>query len=183
MIEDKDLYTTRLALEPLAHRHARATFPDWGEPDLYRFIPQEPPESLSVLSERFRRLESRRSPDGQQVWLNWMIRLKSEGRYAGLVEISEDELGTASLAYFVFKPFWRRGIATEACLRIIEYLRDERGIHKVVAELDTRNIASIQLLTKLSFSRVGYRREADTFKGVISDEYRYERYLADAISR
>lgn len=175
---DKVLTTNRLDLEPLVSSHADATFADWSDPGLYGFIPTDPPANVAALRERYQQLESRRSPDGEEVWLNWMIRVRATGRYVGLVEVSVDRWGSAYLAYFVFAPEQRRGIATEACQRVIAYLRDECGATRVVAEMDTRNQASIHLIEALGCKRTGYSQAVDHFKGASSDEYRYERDLS-----
>jgi RimJ/RimL family protein N-acetyltransferase len=46
-----------------------------------------------------------------------------------------------------------------------------------VAEMDTRNAASISLAEVLGFERVGTTLGADHFKGSVSDEHRYELHV------
>ena len=45
----------------------------------------EPPPSLEWLRARFARLESRRSPNANEQWLNWVIRLPTS-ELAGYVQ-------------------------------------------------------------------------------------------------
>jgi RimJ/RimL family protein N-acetyltransferase len=44
----------------------------------------------------------------------------------------------------------------------------------LAANMDTRNLASIKLVESLGFKRTAFIPNADTFKGMTSDEYRYE---------
>jgi|AGTN01.1.fsa_nt_gi Acetyltransferases, including N-acetylases of ribosomal proteins len=171
--EDKVLETERLLLEPLRPDHAQATFRFWSDPALYRFIPGDPPPSLAWLVERYQRLSTRLAPDGSELWLNWMIKARGGDRFLGLVEASVDQEKCATLAYFVFQPFWRRGIAIEACVRVFRCLREECGITMLTADIDTRNTASIRLAQRLGLVYCRETRAVDFFKGTRSDEYRY----------
>lgn len=167
------LETQRLALEPLRRSHAAELFEVLADERLYRFIPQRPPESLDALGARFARLETRRSPRGDEVWLNWAVRLRPEGRLVGRVEATLRQDRTAFLAYEIGVLFWGRGLATEACRRVVEALFVDFGAEVIVADVDTRNAASLRLLERLGFERGAVTVGADHFKGSASDEVRY----------
>jgi ribosomal-protein-alanine N-acetyltransferase len=141
---------------------------------LYQFIPQEPPATPQALEDRYHFLSARRSPDGREAWLNWAVRERGSGDYAGTLEATVYDKGTAIISYMVFVPYQRRGIAAEACGRLLEHLFDDYRVGVVAAEIDTRNAASIALVESLGFERVGFQKDADRFKGSASDEYRYE---------
>ena len=81
--------------------------------------------------------------------------------------------GTALIAYMIFTPFQRRGLAREGCAAVLAELASAWGVRTAVAEIDTRNAASVALVESLGFARVATVREADVFKGASSDEYRY----------
>ena len=168
------LETARLLLEPLAPAHAAALYPALRDPRLYTFIPQEPPASEQALRERYTRLATRRSPDGSEVWLNWALRRRDGGDYAGLVEATVYADRTATLAYTVFVPFQRQGYAREGCARVLQHLFEAYRVTRVAAEIDTRNVASLSLVASLGFRRVAVTPNADFFKDAPSDEYRYE---------
>ena len=78
-VEETTLETERLLLEPLMPEHAALLFEDLADERLYRFIPTDTPESAEALERRYRKLSSRRSPDGSEVWLNFAMRLREEG--------------------------------------------------------------------------------------------------------
>jgi len=172
VLGERVLETERLRMEPLSESHAADLFPLLSDPRLYAFVPQDPPEDLEALASRYRFLESRRSPEGDEEWLNWAVRSKTEGNCVGTVQVTIRPDRRAQLAYEVGVPYWRRGVATEACTRLIQALFDE-GILEIWAELDTRNVASIRLLERLGFARGALRRKADHFKGSDSNEWTY----------
>jgi [ribosomal protein S5]-alanine N-acetyltransferase len=171
---EERLETPRLLLEPILPAHAPVLYESMQEERLYRFIPQDPPETLEALTDRYDFLSARRSPDGREAWLNWAVRERDSGDYAGTLETTVYPEATAIIAYMVFVPFQRRGFAAEACERLLEHLFEGYRVNMVAAEIDTRNAASIALVESLGFERVGFQKDADHFKGATSDEYRYE---------
>jgi [ribosomal protein S5]-alanine N-acetyltransferase len=156
------LETSRLLLEPLVESHAVHIYRQLQDERLYQFIPQEPPISLQVLQTRYRTLSSRLSPDGQEAWLNWAVSLRQFGTYIGTLEATVYANQTAAIAYMIFPPFWQQGYAKDYQVNI------------VAAQIDTRNVASIELIKSLGFKRVFTKENADFFKGCVSHEYRYE---------
>ncbi|HEX5849300.1 MAG TPA: GNAT family N-acetyltransferase [Rubrobacter sp.] len=168
------LETGRLLLEPILPAHAPALYERMQEERLYRFIPQDPPNTPQALENRYEFLSARRSPDGREAWLNWAVREKRSGDYVGTLEATVEASEPAFIAYMVFAPYQRQGFAAEACGRLLEHLFADYGVGVVAAEIDTRNVASIALVESLGFERVGFQKDADRFKGSTSDEYRYE---------
>ncbi len=67
---ERVIESDRLLLEPLRLRHAKHLFPLLSDPQIYSFIPQDPPASLRQLQARFKQLETRHSPKGDETWLN-----------------------------------------------------------------------------------------------------------------
>lgn len=175
MVQDKMIESPRLTFEPLVPSHASRLYEPFLDPELYLYIPQEPPVSLERLAARYALLEARRSPDGVEVWLNWAIRLRNSDCYVGVIQATVFPDRSAQAAYFIFRPHWRRGYAKEACARILEHLAMDYGVERVWADVDTRNVASIRLLESLGFQREKLTVSADFFKGSSSDEFRYAR--------
>ena len=164
----------RLVMEPLLPAHAASLYDLLRDKRLYEFIPKNPPASPQALEARYLALSSRRSPDGREAWLNWALRASRSGDYVGVLEATVHENLTAEIAYMVFAPFQRQGLAAEACSRLLAHLFEDYGVSIAAAEIDTRNVASIALVESLGFERVAFHEEADHFKGSSSDEYRYE---------
>jgi [ribosomal protein S5]-alanine N-acetyltransferase len=167
------LPAVRFRLEPLAEHHAAVMFEGLSDPIAYRYIPQEPPSQVEELAARYKWLERRRSPDGSEAWLNWPlidITNKAHGYVQATVDLASKE---AAIAYFIFPSSQRQGYAKEALCALLPALRDAYGIVRFNAEIDTRNQASIRLVESLGFELVRHVKNADEFKGSISDEVHY----------
>jgi ribosomal-protein-alanine N-acetyltransferase len=166
------LQTPNLVLEPLKPAHADEIFPHLSDPALYTYVPQDPPADIERVRARYARLEHGRSADGQDLWLNWVI--KDKARIAGTVQATVVPDRTALIAYERYAPFAHKGVAAEAVGAMIAHLKDELETRVVRALVDTRNAPSIRLLERLGFERKRTIKDADHFKGATSDEYEYE---------
>jgi RimJ/RimL family protein N-acetyltransferase len=145
----KTIRASSLLLEPQVSAHAREMFAVLGDPALYEFE-NEPPQSEESLAARYVRLESRRSPDGAQAWLNWVIRLPSGG-LAGYVQATVLRDGVAMVAYELGSRYWRQGIGSTAVAAVLGELREHYAVEYFVAVLKARNHRSSGLLRKLGF--------------------------------
>ncbi len=141
------LLTARLLLEPVRSEHAASLFAPLQDPRLYTYIPDDPPTSLEALQDRYRRWERRISPDGREVWLNWIARALASGEWVGTFQATITEDHQALLAYMIFPSYQRQGFACEGCLSVIEHLVERYGVKFIAAEIDMRNASSIALLT------------------------------------
>jgi [ribosomal protein S5]-alanine N-acetyltransferase len=177
------LHTARLQLEPQREAHADALFPLLCDARLYAHIPQQPPPSLQALHERLARLSGRRAPEGDALWLNWVMRGAAEGACIGRVQATVRSDAPAYLAYEVFPAHWQQGYATEACTGVIRWLIDALRIQHFMAEVDSLNEPSLRLLGRLGFQRASLRAAADHFKGRSSDEWTCRLTAADFMRR
>lgn len=167
------LSTPRLYLAPQLADHAVVMMQVLGDARVHAFIPSDPPVAEAVLRERFARLASRLSPDGREYWLNWVVFRGSEA--VGTVQATVVPVEKrADIAYLFHPHFWGFGYATEAVAKMLEHLSDDLHVACFAAAIDTRNQASQKLVERLGFVRVGETKGTDTFKGSVSDEYRYE---------
>ncbi len=171
-MDSSPFYTARLCLEPLVRQHAAAFYPLLQDERIYQFIPQTPPGSLEELERRYELLERRASPDGEEKWLNWALRLRSNQHYIGQLQATVLGDGTGLISYQLLSVYWGQGYAHEACTWLLRELAT-MNVDVVRAEVDTRNLASIRLLDRLGFKRVRFTANADWFKGASSHEYTY----------
>ena len=121
-----------------------------SDPAIYQYE-NEPPASVDWLRARFSRLESRRSPDGSEQWLNWVIRLPSS-ELAGYVQATVHRDGRAAIAYVLASRYWGRGMATHAVKAMIGELRTRHGAGSLCAVFKQRNVRSQRLLERLGFT-------------------------------
>ncbi len=164
----QELESERLILEVLRPGHAAELFSVLQDPEMYRYIPGNPPVSEEELLERYTRQAAHSDAEG--VWLNWILRLKADGRCIGYVQATIPASPPALLAYQVSSLHWGRGYAFEACSVALAHLAEAWMVSEIHAEVDTRNAASIRLAERLGFLRRDFRQGADFFKDALSDE-------------
>lgn len=142
-----------VTLEPQLASHASELYPVIGDPSLYEFIDNKEPASEAALRERLTRLESRRSPDGTEHWLNWVVR-NAAGEVVGYVQATVTSDQSAEIAYVLGRAHWRKGYAYAACSAMNRELRSSYGVKRLTATLDPANAASVALLRKLGLSLI-----------------------------
>jgi RimJ/RimL family protein N-acetyltransferase len=141
-----------LTLEPQTTAHAEPMFAVLSDPAIYEYE-NEPPASREWLRERFAKLESRRSADGSEQWLNWVIRLPTS-ELIGYVQATVHADGHAGIAYELASAYWGRGLARRAVDAMIAELGACYRVHTVSAVLKERNWRSLRLLQRLGFTPV-----------------------------
>src|SRR5436190_10849029 len=140
----------RIELDPQTVSHAAEMFAVLSDPAIYEYE-NEPPRSLEWLQERFRKLESRRSADGTQHWLNWVIRVQGTG-LVGYVQATVYPDGRAAIAYELASRYWDRWFASEAVLTIIPVLAEDYAVRRLTAVFKQANHRSQRLLARMGFS-------------------------------
>jgi len=159
------LVTTRLRLEPLVAAHADALYPILVDPRQLEFLDGPGPSSLEALRERYRKLESRRSADGTEWWLNWALVPLVPGRTAiGFVQATVQADQRAWVAYEVGHAWWGQGYATEATRAMVEHLVARYRVTQCMASIDARHLRSRRLVERLGFREaVGDVQPGDVF--------------------
>lgn len=100
----------------------------------------------------------------------------------GIARLSDDALiGTATLfnlsfdhrraeiGYGLDRAEWGNGYMQEALRALIDFAFTELGLHRIEADVDPRNAASIKTVGRLGFKREGYLRERWHVSGEIQD--------------
>jgi ribosomal-protein-alanine N-acetyltransferase len=86
----------------------------------------------------------------------YFLRLRGSGELVGVVNISEIVLGafrSGYLGYYVFAPHQRQGLMTEGLSLVLDDALRRRGLHRLEANLQPGNEASIRLVARLGFPR------------------------------
>jgi RimJ/RimL family protein N-acetyltransferase len=121
----------------------------------------------------------RRNADADPV-LNFA--LEHDGALAGAcgLTIGEPALaraGDASIGYWVGRPFWRRGIATEAVTLLAEHAFAELGVRRLWANIMADNVPSGRVLARAGFvSEATLRAALVDRDGGVHDEQIYVRF-------
>jgi ribosomal-protein-alanine N-acetyltransferase len=146
----RELRADSLTLEPQLAVHADEMFAVLSDPAIYEYE-NKPPPSIEWMRERFGKLESRRSANGHEQWLNWVIRLPHSG-LVGYVQATVRADGRAAIAYEMSSAYWGRGLARQAVQAMMTELVDHYGVHRMTAVLKRGNRRSLRLLERLGFT-------------------------------
>jgi RimJ/RimL family protein N-acetyltransferase len=139
-----------LVLEPLTVAHAPEMFEVLRDPLTHLYIDHPPPPSVDHLRAVYKQLETRKSPDGRQLWLNWVVRVPGQPSM-GYVQATVVSQGRAWVAYLLASKHWGQGHAYAAMQAMLGYLGPSCGVGLYMATVEAGNQRSIRLLQRLGF--------------------------------
>lgn len=120
---------------------------------IYEFIGGAP-DTLESLTARYERQVVGRSPDGSELWFNWIVRTADDLVAIGYVQATarseQAEFDTAELAWVVAPLLQGQGFATESVTAVLTWLR-ACGISRFVAHINPAHDASMRLARRLGF--------------------------------
>lgn len=105
----------------------------------------------------------------------WGIALKSNNRIIGTSTIfhADEKHRRAEIGYALNREFWGKGYVTEALNSLFRFAFEELKLHRIEADVDPRNAASIKILEKFGFQKEGYLRERWFSGDEIQDAFFY----------
>ena len=152
------IHTAHLLLRPFMTGDAPAMFRNWtSDPMVTRYLSWQPHDSLAhtekVLSDWLRCY-------GSDSYYHWGIAY--EGELVGAISVVRwnEANEEAELGYCLSRRFWGRGIMTEALQRVMRYLFDTVGFHRIVAKHAVANGASGRVMRKAGLRFEGIHAEA-----------------------
>ena len=153
------LETERLVLEPLLPAHADEMFPILNDARLHEFTGGTP-ATLAELRVRYGLLNGRRSPDGKEGWLNWVIRARETAAAVGSVQatIVGNE---ASVAWVIGAEWQGRGFATEAATALVSHLLADPTIFSVRALIADGHVASERVAERAGLQVTGELKDGE----------------------
>ena len=141
-----NLQTKRLQLRPIEAKYLNDYFEFYQLDSVCQYLPNEPwtPENKTENFES--NLSSTNLENGSKLLLSVIYQEKA----IGVVFIMPDEMIDTFEIGYVFNPtFSKQGFAFEAVSATFDYLFKIIKAHRVFANLDTRNLASMKLCEKL----------------------------------
>jgi [ribosomal protein S5]-alanine N-acetyltransferase len=95
-------------------------------------------------------------------WIQLAIIRSEDDLHIGDIYLNFDE-SSISIGYTIDADFHRQGYGYEILVELLKYLKDNFKQKSILAKVFIPNIASINLLHKLKFKRVGTIKKDDTF--------------------
>jgi RimJ/RimL family protein N-acetyltransferase len=86
----------------------------------------------------------------------WATVLKDEQKYVGCCGLrAAPKESAAHLGYYLARPYWGRGFASEASTAFIDLAFTRLGLSRLLADVDEGNAVSRHILEKFGFNLVG----------------------------
>jgi RimJ/RimL family protein N-acetyltransferase len=165
--------TRRLRLRPLCSGDTSELLAYRGRPDVCRYLPFEPMDE-HVLTARLAGELGRREITAEGQGLTLGVELAVSRRLVGDVVLffrSAQHAG-GEIGYVFHPDFGRQGYAAEACAAVLNLAFDSShglGLHRVVARMDVRNVASARTASRLGMRLEAHHRSCEMFKGAWAD--------------
>jgi aminoglycoside 6'-N-acetyltransferase len=173
------LRTARLTLRRFRAEDAAALAAYRSDPDVARFQGWESP-FLEEQAAAFIAELAGTHPDTAGEWFQLAVTETATGELVGDVGMGPDgdDPRLARIGFTVAPARQGRGLATEAVTAVLDHLFRVRGKHRVAADCDVRNTASVALLERVGMRREAHHLASSWWKGEWTDEYVYA-VLAD----
>ncbi len=116
---------------------------------------------LQNLSEAKTVLDGMYNEFRNKTHFQWGIFLKIENKVIGTCTLLHYDLqnSRAEISYTLAHDYWGHGFMTEALTVLLAYAFTTIRLHRIEADVDPRNTASLRVLEKLGFQREGLLRE------------------------
>ncbi|GAA3927519.1 GNAT family N-acetyltransferase [Actinoplanes auranticolor] len=166
------LTTDRLVLRRFRPADAETLAAYRTDPAVARYQSWDSPYSLDRA--RYA-IESMAAADPDQPgWFQYAVEVTATRTHIGDVGVNlHDNRMQAEIGYTVAPRWQGHGYATEAVRAVLEHLFRVKGLHRVSAECDARNVASYRVLERTGFRREGLLRQHTWIKGEWTDDLRY----------
>lgn len=138
----------------------------FSDPEVARFLAISRHENRAD-TERF--LEG--IHDGYRTGSLFQWGIEHGGRLAGTCTLGGIDWTNrrAEIGFALARAAWGQGLMPDALTALIDHAFDELQLHRIEADADPRNSASLRLLERLGFRREGYLRERYFKDGEIQD--------------
>lgn len=164
--------TERLYIRKLIMADAEEILQIFSDPDVTKYW-SSPAMTGIKDAERF----IRETQDGfkDRRLLEWGLIMKEQGALIGTCAYSgwEKLHKRAEIGFALNRAFWGKGYMRECLSVFIPFGFSSLGLHRIEADVDPRNNASIKLLELFGFKKEGYLRERYHLNGEVHDAVIY----------
>ncbi|WP_019528556.1 GNAT family N-acetyltransferase [Dasania marina] len=151
--------TKRLLLREIAESDLDHIYAIYSNPSVIRYTGDtlwtEKEEAVEFIEGAHEGLE-------EESLFGWCVELKETKRVIGTCALFDCELEkrVAEISYEILPDYWRQGLTSELLPPLIEFGFKALDLNRINAFADSRNTASIKLLTSNHFKNEGLMRES-----------------------
>lgn len=106
----------------------------------------------------------------------WYFAIALEGKTIGVISATRGEnvhVRTAEIGYYIARPYWKKGIGTQALKQLCATMFENTNIVRLFAEPFSHNHASCRILEKAGFVQEGILRKNAYKNGEVLDMTMY----------
>jgi ribosomal-protein-alanine N-acetyltransferase len=165
------LETERLVLREMDLSDIEDVYQIYAEPEVTRYYDLDTFTNLEQAEALITRQQARfQKKEG----IRWGITFKDENVVVGTIGMMiVAHLRLGGIGYDLGRPYWRRGIMSEALQVVIGFGFEQARVERIQALVMPGNEASGKLLEKLGFVDKGILREHAFFKGEFQDLHNF----------
>jgi len=164
--------TSRLSLRQITAQDVDDFYEIYSNPEVMRYWSTPPLPDKQAASKLIDEIQ-----DGfrRRQMLKWGIALRADDSLIGSVTLFHPDFThrRVELGYALGRAHWRQGYMGETLRAVLGYAFDTLNFHRIEADVDPRNGASVRTLERLGFKREGYLRERWQVNGEIQDAFFY----------
>jgi RimJ/RimL family protein N-acetyltransferase len=160
----RELDTDRLHLRPLQPSDAAGMYAMLSDPESMKYWISPP---VPKIEDAAKLLQEDLDSDAAGNSLCWAITLRGSDEMIGkciLFHFSHAN-HRAEIGFILNRKHWRQGLTYEALVAVIAFAFDRLDLHRIEADVDPDNQASLGILDKLGFEREGLFRDRWHLKG------------------
>ena len=149
-----DLHTRDLHLRPMCMQAAEGMFTMLSNPESMKYWCDQP---ITDIDEAIKVLKKDLESDARGDSLCWAVTMDGEEHMIGKCILFQyhQQNQRAEIGYILNHNFWRRGLMKQALQAVIDFAFTTLELHRIEADVDVDNTASLGLLDSLGFKREG----------------------------
>jgi [ribosomal protein S5]-alanine N-acetyltransferase len=164
--------TPRLRLRRLMPADVTALHAVFGDPEACRFLSRPPLRDLADAESLLAEIEAHAAAG---TLFQWGIALRGTDEVIGTFTLANLTLEhrRAEVGYAIARAQWGRGFMGEVMPAMVRHAFVTLDLHRLEADVDPRNGASIHVLERAGFRREGHMRERYHVNGEVQDSFMY----------
>jgi RimJ/RimL family protein N-acetyltransferase len=160
--------TTRLSLRSISEADVDDFYAVYSNPEVMRYWSTPPLASkdaaIQLISEIHQGIE-------RHDILKWGMALRSNNKFIGSITLFHLDFNhrRAEIGFAQGRAYWGQGYMQEGLKAVLNYAFEELKLHRIEADVDPRNEASVRTVERLGFQKEGYLRERWQVNGDLQD--------------
>ena len=163
---------SRVSLRWISAKDTDAFFAIYSNPEVMRYWSTPPLADREAAVNLIKKIHEDWK---RRMILKWGIALGTDDQLIGSITLFNLDFThrRAEIGYALGREYWGQGYMNEALMALLKYDFEDLNLHRIEADVDPRNTASIKTVERLGFQREGYLRERWQINGEIQDAYFY----------